>query len=66
MTKNNYFRVRGNSSGSDDDVRGVYVLGDIVARSANSLMELDYMVPVVCSSVAVDIAGADTSPSSFG
>ncbi|MCJ1245544.1 hypothetical protein MMC30_002748 [Trapelia coarctata] len=55
VTHDAYFRVRGSGA---DDVAGMYVLGDIVAGSNNSAMELDAMVPTVCSSVAVDIAAA--------
>ena len=53
LTRDAYFRVRGNGS---DDVNGVYVLGDVVAGSKNTLIELDAMVPTVCSSVGVDLA----------
>lgn len=55
ITRDAYFRVRGGGAG-DSNADGVYVLGDIVAGSANTLMELDAMVPVVCSSVGLDIA----------
>ncbi|QSZ34568.1 hypothetical protein DSL72_006162 [Monilinia vaccinii-corymbosi] len=54
ITSDAYFRVKGNGS---DDVKGVYVLGDIVAGSSNSALELDAMVTTLCSSLAVDIAG---------
>ncbi|ESZ91283.1 hypothetical protein SBOR_8317 [Sclerotinia borealis F-4128] len=54
ITHDAYFRVKGNGS---DNVKGVYVLGDIVAGSTNSALELDPMVTTLCSSLAVDIAG---------
>ncbi|KAB8303906.1 hypothetical protein EYC80_005269 [Monilinia laxa] len=54
ITSDAYFRVKGSGS---DDVKGVYVLGDLVAGSSNSALELDAMVTTLCSSLAVDIAG---------
>ncbi|KAL1860247.1 hypothetical protein Daus18300_009301 [Diaporthe australafricana] len=56
ITRDAYFRVRGSGGDGDANADGVYVLGDIVAGSANTAMELDAMVPVVCSSIGVDIA----------
>ncbi|TGO63755.1 hypothetical protein BCON_0011g00990 [Botryotinia convoluta] len=53
ITRDAYFRVKGNGS---DDVKGIYVLGDIVAGSSNSALELDPMLVTLCSSLAVDIA----------
>ncbi|KAI1845193.1 hypothetical protein JX265_006969 [Neoarthrinium moseri] len=53
ITRDAYFRVKGNDAKNAD---GVYVLGDIVAGSNNTIFELDAMVPTVCSSVGVDIA----------
>ncbi|KAM3068911.1 hypothetical protein ACMFMG_004085 [Clarireedia jacksonii] len=52
ITRDAYFRVKGNGT---DDVNGVYVLGDIVAGSSNSALELDPMVSTLCSSLAVDV-----------
>lgn len=52
LTSDNYFRVKGNGS----DASGIYVLGDIVAGSDNTALELDAQVPVAASSFAVDIA----------
>ncbi|KAI9647753.1 hypothetical protein NHQ30_004140 [Ciborinia camelliae] len=54
ITRDPYFRVQGNGS---DDVNGIYALGDIVAGSTNSALELDPMITTLCSSLAVDIAG---------
>ncbi|RAL62799.1 hypothetical protein DID88_004641 [Monilinia fructigena] len=54
ITSDAYFRVKGSGS---DDVKCVYVLGDLVAGSSNSALELDPMVTTLCSSLAVDIAG---------
>lgn len=59
ITRDAYFRVRGSGDG-DGNAAGVYVLGDIVAGSNNTVFELDAMVPVVCSSVGVDIAAQYT------
>ncbi|TVY28558.1 Oxidoreductase [Lachnellula hyalina] len=53
LTRDAYFRVKGNGS---DDVEGVYVLGDVVAGSANSAMALDGQTPTVASAFAVDFA----------
>ena len=61
ITKDAYFRVRGKSA-EDEDTKGVYAVGDIVAGSANTLMEMDAMVPVACSSLAVDTIGAKAAP----
>lgn len=60
VTRDAYFRARGSSDG-DRHADGVYVLGDIVAGSNNTVFELDAMVPVLCSSVGVDIAAQDDS-----
>lgn len=54
ITRDAYFRVRGSGS---DDVKGIYALGDIVAGSSNSALEIDPMVTTLCSSLAVDIVG---------
>ena len=56
ITRDPYFHVRGSGSGTTPEVRRVYALGDIVAGSANTLLETDAMVPTVCSSVAKDYA----------
>lgn len=61
ITADDFFRVRGSTT-SSGDAKGVYVLGDIVAGSANTLIELDFMVPVVGSSLAVDIVGGAPKP----
>ncbi|TGO75548.1 hypothetical protein BELL_0207g00120 [Botrytis elliptica] len=53
ITRDVYFRVKGNGS---DDVKGIYVLGDMVAGSSNSALEMDPMLATLCSSLAVDIA----------
>lgn len=53
LTRDAYFRVKGNGS---DDVEGVYVLGDVTAGSVNTAIELDAQVPTVASAFAVDFA----------
>ncbi|TVY48409.1 Oxidoreductase [Lachnellula occidentalis] len=53
LTRDAYFRVKGNGS---DDVEGVYVLGDVTADSANTAMVLDAQTPTVASAFAVDFA----------
>lgn len=55
ITKGTYFRVRG-SGNSDAHSEGIYALGDIVAGSSNTIMELDAMVPALCSALGLDIA----------
>lgn len=55
ITKGTYFRVRG-STNSDSNAEGIYALGDIVAGSSNTIIELDAMVPVLCSALGLDIA----------
>lgn len=55
ITCDSYFRVRG-SGDSDPLAKSVYALGDIVAGSNNTILELDAMIPTVCSSICVDIA----------
>jgi NADH dehydrogenase FAD-containing subunit len=49
-TRDSYFRVK--------DSQGVYVIGDAAAGSNGSAIALDAMVPVVASSIAVDISGS--------
>lgn len=53
LTRDAYFRVKGNGS---DDVEGVYVLGDVTAGSPNTAMVLDAQTPTVASAFAVDFA----------
>jgi len=50
-----FFRVRG-GQGDDSQVKNVYALGDVVSGSSNTSLELDEMIPSVCSSIAVDLA----------
>lgn len=52
LTRDEYFRAKGDGSA---DAEGVYVLGDIVAGSHNTLVELDAMVPVAGTAFAVDV-----------
>ncbi|KAK0630406.1 hypothetical protein B0T17DRAFT_528334 [Bombardia bombarda] len=52
VTRDAYFRVKGTA---DADAAGVYVVGDLVAGSNNTLMELGPMVQVACSAIAADI-----------
>jgi len=49
-TRDSYFRVR--------DSQGVYVIGDAASGSNGSAIALDAMVPVVASSIAVDVSGS--------
>ncbi|KAI9640370.1 hypothetical protein NHQ30_011115 [Ciborinia camelliae] len=60
-----YFRVRGKRAG-DEEARRVYVIGDVVAGSANTLMECDAQIPVACSALAVDAAGGKAAPKTEG
>jgi len=53
LTRDAYFRVKGNGS---DDVEGVYVVGDVTSGSANTAMELDAMIATANSAFAVDFA----------
>lgn len=55
VTRDKHFRVQGKGS-EDTTTEGVYVVGDIVSGSRNTAIELDAMVPVVCSSFEVDAA----------
>jgi NADH dehydrogenase FAD-containing subunit len=62
-TCDSYFRVKGNGS----NAQGVYVVGDVAQGSHSSAIELDAMVPVVASSIAIDITGSPgTSDGLFG
>ncbi|KAJ8070665.1 hypothetical protein OCU04_001036 [Sclerotinia nivalis] len=65
ITADAYFRVRGKSAG-DEEAKGVYVIGDVVAGSANTLMECDAQIPVACSALAVDAAGGKAVPKTEG
>ncbi|EAT82397.1 hypothetical protein HBH56_109640 [Parastagonospora nodorum] len=49
-TRDSYFRVK--------DSQGVYVIGDAAMGSNGSAIALDAMVPVVASSIAVDVSGS--------
>ena len=54
------FRATGDGS---SDASGIYVIGDIVAGSSNTAIELDAQIPTATSSFAVDVArrlGHDT------
>ena len=53
VTKDSYFRVKGDGQ---DDVSGVYALGDVVSGVENTAIWLDAEIPVVASSIGVDIA----------
>ncbi|KAM7194374.1 hypothetical protein V8F33_007262 [Rhypophila sp. PSN 637] len=55
IKKDAYFRVRG-SSDSGSDAKDVYVVGDVVAGSENSIWELEANVPVVGTAIGTDIA----------
>jgi NADH dehydrogenase FAD-containing subunit len=62
-TRDSYFRVKGEGPSA----QGVYVVGDVAAGTKSSAIELDAMVPVVASSIAIDITGsAGTSDGLFG
>ncbi|KAK3951385.1 NAD(P)H dehydrogenase [Pseudoneurospora amorphoporcata] len=62
ITKDAYFRARG-SSENDPEASGVYVAGDIVSGSDNTLIETNAQVPVVCSSIGSDLAAKILSSS---
>ncbi|KAK1779607.1 NAD(P)H dehydrogenase [Copromyces sp. CBS 386.78] len=67
ITKDGYFRVRGagsSESENDPEASGVYVAGDIVSGSDNTLIETNFQVPVVCSSIGSDLAARILSSSS--
>lgn len=53
-TRDAYFRVKGDGP----SVQGVYVVGDVASGANASAIELDAMVPVVASSIAVDVTGS--------
>lgn len=53
VTRDAFLRVRGPQGSAPE---GVYVIGDVVGGSNNTIFELDAMVPTACSSVGVDIA----------
>ncbi|KAM7191714.1 hypothetical protein V8F20_009191 [Naviculisporaceae sp. PSN 640] len=55
IKKDPYFRARG-SSDSTNDAEDVYIVGDIVADSENSIWELEAHVPVVGTAIGNDIA----------
>lgn len=65
ITADAYFRVRGKSAG-DEEARAVYVVGDVVAGSANTLMESDAQIPVACATLAVDALGGKAAPKAGG
>lgn len=62
LTRDNSFRVRGPSSPSDPAASGIYAVGDVVAGSDNTLISTNFQVPVVCSSVGVDLAAQILGP----
>ncbi|KAF2791428.1 FAD/NAD(P)-binding domain-containing protein [Melanomma pulvis-pyrius CBS 109.77] len=51
-TRDAYFRVKGDSQA---DVSGIYVVGDIVAGSTNTAIEMNAQVTTAASSFAVDV-----------
>jgi NADH dehydrogenase FAD-containing subunit len=53
LTGDKYFRVKGDGSA---DVKGIYVVGDIVAGSTNTAIEMDAQLTTAASSFAVDVA----------
>jgi NADH dehydrogenase FAD-containing subunit len=53
-TRDAYFRVKGDGPSA----QGVYVVGDVAQGTTASAIELDAMVPVVASSIAIDITGS--------
>jgi len=59
---NDKFGARGASTG-DEAAKGIYVLGDLVAGSANTAMVLDAQMPVVLSAISIEIVGAGSPPS---
>jgi NADH dehydrogenase FAD-containing subunit len=56
ITADSYFRVRGPSS-AQAKIKNIYVIGDLVAGSTNTSLDLDAMIPVLGSSLAIDILG---------
>ncbi|CCC14176.1 hypothetical protein SMACR_08620 [Sordaria macrospora] len=63
VTKDAFFRVRG-SSESDPEAGGIYAAGDVVSGSDNTLIETNFQVPVVCSSIGADLASQILGPDS--
>ena len=53
-TRDTWFRVKGEAA----SVQGVYVVGDLVSGSRKTAIENDAMIPVVGSSICVDILKA--------
>jgi NADH dehydrogenase FAD-containing subunit len=63
-TRDGYFRVKGDSQA---DVSNTYVVGDIVANSTNTAIELNAQIVTAASSFAVDVlAKLGGKPSSGG
>lgn len=58
ITKDDFFRVRGSGSSEETDHQadGIYAVGDVVSGSDNTLISTNFQVPVVCSSIGVDLA----------
>ncbi|EGO55007.1 hypothetical protein NEUTE1DRAFT_130919 [Neurospora tetrasperma FGSC 2508] len=58
ITKDDFFRVRGSGSSEETDhqANGIYAVGDVVSGSDNTLISTNFQVPVVCSSIGVDLA----------
>jgi NADH dehydrogenase FAD-containing subunit len=64
LTRDGYFRVKGDGQA---DVSNIYVVGDIVAGSTNTAIELNAQVVTAASSFAVDVlAKLGGKPSSGG
>jgi NADH dehydrogenase FAD-containing subunit len=57
ITGDSYFRVRGPSTSAETKIKNIYVIGDLVAGSSNTSLDLDAMIPVLGSSFAIDILG---------
>lgn len=55
ILRDGYFRARGLKN-ADEAAQGVYAIGDIVAGSANSLMELEAVVPTAMTALGLDLA----------
>lgn len=63
LTKDAYFRVRGSSERQNDpQAYGIYAVGDVVSGSANTLIETNAQIPVVCSSIGADLAATIIGP----
>ncbi|KAK3388449.1 hypothetical protein B0T20DRAFT_425468 [Sordaria brevicollis] len=65
-----FFRARGPSSSDSPSsgaaAGGIYAVGDVVSGSDNTLISTNFQVPVVCSSIGVDLAAQILGPDKEG